>query len=145
VERAPSYLQGSPSRRLLKGSARLGASSYLVARPVRCAHVDERESPVRVCCSHESGARLVLGRGRTLGVAHGRKEEDVNRGGFSWKRLLGVTAAKSHLSRRIGVPLSRSGRQQKLGRLASGAGCLFPLLLVVLVTVAIVFFLFSLS
>jgi hypothetical protein len=35
---------------------------------------------------------------------------------FSWKRALGVSAAKSKLSRRIGVPLTRSGRQRKVGR-----------------------------
>lgn len=40
----------------------------------------------------------------------------MNKGGFSWKRLLGVSAAKSKVSRAIGIPLSRSGRQQKLGR-----------------------------
>jgi hypothetical protein len=41
----------------------------------------------------------------------------VNLGGFSWKRLLGVSAAKSKLSRAIGVPLTRSGRQRKIGRI----------------------------
>ena len=40
----------------------------------------------------------------------------MNRGGFSWRRLLGISAAKGRLSRRIGIPLTRSGRQQKLGR-----------------------------
>lgn len=54
-----------------------------------------------------------------------------NRGGFSWKRLSGISAAKSRLSRRTGIPLTRSGRQRKLGRLVSGgrAGCLLPLAL----------------
>jgi len=37
----------------------------------------------------------------------------MNKGGFSWKRLLGISAAKSRISRKIGIPLSRSGRQQK--------------------------------
>lgn len=41
----------------------------------------------------------------------------MNLGGFSWKRLLGVSAAKSKLSRAIGVPLTRSGRQRKIGRI----------------------------
>jgi hypothetical protein len=35
---------------------------------------------------------------------------------FSWKRALGISAAQARVSRRIGIPLSRSGRQQKLGR-----------------------------
>jgi hypothetical protein len=39
----------------------------------------------------------------------------VNRGGFSWKRLLGITAAKQRISRAIGVPLTKSGRQRKFG------------------------------
>jgi hypothetical protein len=39
----------------------------------------------------------------------------VNRGGFSWARFLGVSAANGRLSRRIGIPLTRSGRQRKLG------------------------------
>ena len=41
----------------------------------------------------------------------------MNLGGFSWRRLFGNSAAKSNLSRKIGIPLTRSGRQQKLGRL----------------------------
>lgn len=44
----------------------------------------------------------------------------MNRGGFSWNRLLGISAAKSRLSRKIGVPLTRSGRQRKFG---AAAGC----------------------
>jgi hypothetical protein len=47
-----------------------------------------------------------------------------NRGGFSWKRLTGISAAKARISRKTGIPLSRSGRQAKLGRLVSGGGCL---------------------
>jgi hypothetical protein len=47
----------------------------------------------------------------------------MNLGGFSWKRLLGISAAKSRLSRKIGIPLTRSGRQRKLG---SMLGCLVP-------------------
>ena len=39
---------------------------------------------------------------------------------FSWKRALGVSAAKGKISRAIGVPLTRSGRQRKVGR---AAGC----------------------
>lgn len=47
----------------------------------------------------------------------------MNRGGFSWKRFLGVTKAKRNISRKTGIPLSKSGRQQKIGRIVS-KGCL---------------------
>ena len=39
----------------------------------------------------------------------------MNKGGFSWKRLLGISALKSKISRAIGIPLTRSGRQRKIG------------------------------
>lgn len=35
---------------------------------------------------------------------------------FSWKRALGVSAAKGKLSRQVGIPLTRSGRQRAVGR-----------------------------
>lgn len=35
---------------------------------------------------------------------------------FSWKRALGISAAKAKISRSIGIPLTRSGRQRKVGR-----------------------------
>ena len=34
----------------------------------------------------------------------------------SWRRALGISQAEARLSRRIGVPLTRQGRQRKLGR-----------------------------
>lgn len=52
----------------------------------------------------------------------------MNKGGFSWKRLTGISNAKSKISRTIGVPLTKSGRQQKIGRIASGGGCLLTLI-----------------
>ena len=42
---------------------------------------------------------------------------------FSWKRALGLSSAKGRLSRMIGIPLTRSGRERKLGRIATGGGC----------------------
>jgi hypothetical protein len=39
----------------------------------------------------------------------------MNKGGFSWKRFVGITAAKRRVSRATGIPLTRSGRQRKLG------------------------------
>ena len=58
----------------------------------------------------------------------------MNRGGFSWKRLLGISAMKSKISRQIGVPLTRSGRQRKFG---AAAGCVTLLLPGVLAAAAV--------
>lgn len=41
----------------------------------------------------------------------------MNKGGFSWKRFFGISALKSKISRKIGIPLTRSGRQRKIGAL----------------------------
>lgn len=41
----------------------------------------------------------------------------LNRGGFSWSRFLGLSQAKASISRKIGIPLTRSGRERKLGAL----------------------------
>jgi hypothetical protein len=48
---------------------------------------------------------------------------------FSWKRALGVSAAKGKLSRQIGIPLSRQGRQRKAG---AAMGCCAPAIILVL-------------
>jgi hypothetical protein len=42
---------------------------------------------------------------------------------FSWKRAIGLSSAKGRLSRKIGMPLSKSGRQRKMGR---AMGCCIP-------------------
>lgn len=47
----------------------------------------------------------------------------MNKGGFSWARFLGISAAKSRVSRKIGIPLTKSGRQRK-----AGAGSLLALI-----------------
>lgn len=39
-----------------------------------------------------------------------------NRGGFSWKRLLGITKMKQKISRATGIPFTKSGRQRKVGQ-----------------------------
>lgn len=41
----------------------------------------------------------------------------MNRGGFSWLRFFGVSALKGRVSRKIGIPMTRTGRRQKLGSL----------------------------
>jgi hypothetical protein len=53
----------------------------------------------------------------------------VNKGGFSWKRATGVTRAKSKVSRTTGIPLTKSGRQRKVGKAVTGGGCLVPVLM----------------
>ena len=42
---------------------------------------------------------------------------------FSWKRAIGLSSAKAKLSRDLGVPLTRSGRQRKMGK---AMGCCIP-------------------
>ena len=59
----------------------------------------------------------------------------ANKGGFSWKRATGVSAAKSKISKKIGVPLTKSGRQQKLGKTLSG--CCIPLCLFIAATISV--------
>lgn len=39
----------------------------------------------------------------------------MNRGGFSLRRLVGISAMKSKISRTIGIPLTKSGRRRKVG------------------------------
>ena len=51
----------------------------------------------------------------------------MNRGGFSWKRALGITKAKSRISRATGIPFTKSGRQRKIGKMVTG-GCLINLI-----------------
>jgi hypothetical protein len=46
---------------------------------------------------------------------------------FSWKRAVGISSAKAKLSRELGVPLTRSGRQRKVGR---ELGCAVPIALI---------------
>ncbi len=61
----------------------------------------------------------------------------MNRGGFSWKRALGISAAKARLSRKIGIPLTRSGRQRKIGALM---GCAVPVAMFLVIILAVVAF-----
>lgn len=53
----------------------------------------------------------------------GDKRRGVPGLSFSWKRAIGLTAAKARLSRQIGVPLSRAGRQRRVG---AALGCCVP-------------------
>jgi hypothetical protein len=47
---------------------------------------------------------------------------------WSWKRASGLSAAKGKLSRQIGIPLTKSGRQRKAGK---AMGCLIVLLIII--------------
>jgi hypothetical protein len=47
---------------------------------------------------------------------------------FSLKRAIGLSAAKGRLSRELGIPLTRSGRQRKIGR---AMGCCIPFMFLV--------------
>lgn len=44
---------------------------------------------------------------------------------FSWKRATGISSAKQRISRFTGIPLTKQGRQRKLGRIISGGSCMF--------------------
>jgi hypothetical protein len=47
---------------------------------------------------------------------------------FSWRRAIGYSAAKGRLSRKIGIPLTRSGRQRRVGR---ALGCVMPIMFLI--------------
>lgn len=48
----------------------------------------------------------------------------MNAGGFSWKRFLGISAFKARISRETGIPLTKTGRERKVG---AALGPLVPL------------------
>jgi hypothetical protein len=69
----------------------------------------------------------------------GRRRKSLIPGvSFSWRRATGLSAAKGRLSRKTGFPLTRAGRQRKMGRmmgcalalLVLAAACLGPVLLI---------------
>ncbi len=62
----------------------------------------------------------------------------MNKGGFSWKRLIGITRIKQRVSRQIGIPLTRSGRHRKLGAMIMGKGCLFIICLFTTITILVI-------
>ena len=67
-------------------------------------------------------------RARENSISHNSNEMELkimakkrrNLGGFSWKRLYGLTRAKQNLSRKTGIPLTKSGRQRKYGKAMGG-------------------------
>ena len=65
-----------------------------------------------------------------MGLKSTNKKFIMNKGGFSWKKLSGYSGAKSKVSKKIGIPLTKSGRNQKVGRIVS-KGCLGMLVTIV--------------
>ena len=55
---------------------------------------------------------------------------------WSWKRAIGLSALKGKISRKLGIPLTRLGRQQKAGR-AAGCCVLFFFLVAGVATAAL--------
>lgn len=66
----------------------------------------------------------------------------MNKFGFSWKRAVGITKAKQKISRSTGIPLSKSGRQRKVGKIVTGGGCTLPALLLLLLPVLLIMLIF---
>lgn len=52
-----------------------------------------------------------------------RKKKGIPGLSFSWKRASGLSASKGKLSRIIGIPLTKAGRQRKVGK---ALGCCVP-------------------
>lgn len=61
----------------------------------------------------------------------------MNKGGFSWKRATGVTRLKSNISRSTGIPLTKGGRQQKVGRIVTNKGCMFSFLMILIIPISL--------
>ncbi len=58
--------------------------------------------------AHEVGAPLMARKRGIPGLS------------FSWKRAVGISAAKRRIAKATGIPTTRSGRQRKVGEMA---GC----------------------
>ena len=68
----------------------------------------------------------------------------ANKGGFSWKRAVGITKAKQKISKATGIPLTKSGRQRKIGKMVTGGGCMLGVFLIVVLISSIIFISFGL-
>lgn len=65
----------------------------------------------------------------------------MRKGGYSWKRAIGITNAKRKISKTTGIPLTKSGRQRKVGRYVTG-GCAIPFVLTISFLSALIALLF---
>lgn len=54
---------------------------------------------------------------------------------FSWKRASGISGAKHRVSRKTGIPTTRSGRRSKAGK---AMGCIIPILTLSLILILII-------
>lgn len=68
----------------------------------------------------------------------------MNKGGFSWKRATGITRAKQSISRATGIPMTKSGRQRKIGKMVTGGWCLLNILPIIFVVAVIILLSFNL-
>ena len=59
--------------------------------------------------------------------------------GYSWRRALGVTKAKQKIARATGVPTTKRGRQQKIGRMITGGGCILPIISTIVLICILIF------
>ncbi len=48
----------------------------------------------------------------------------MNKGGFSWKRLVGITRVKQNFARKTGMPTTKNGLERKIGGMILGKGYL---------------------
>jgi len=71
-----------------------------------------------------------------------RKKLKIPGASFSWNRALGITKAKRKISRATGIPMTRSGRRAKIGRVASGGGCLLGVVVALAVAVGAIVVIF---
>ena len=46
-----------------------------------------------------------------------KKKKGIPGLSFSWKRALGITKAKRKVAKATGIPTTKSGRRQKVGKL----------------------------
>ncbi len=58
-----------------------------------------------------------------------RRKKGIPGLSFSWKRASGLSAVKGRLSRKLGIPLTRAGRQRKLGK---AVGCCIPFAFIII-------------
>lgn len=63
-----------------------------------------------------------------------RRRKGIPGVSFSPKRALGVSSAKRKISKYTGVPLTRAGRQRKVGKMM---GCAIPMILMIAVPIVI--------
>ena len=50
--------------------------------------------------------------------SHSHQHSNTPGVSFSWKRALGISALKGRISRETGIPLTRNGRERKMGHIA---------------------------